>query len=175
MHMSKTTLYLFIGYPGAGKTTVADLISKKSGAHHLWADGERHRLFKSPKHSKEESDELYDQLNEATNYLLSQGKSVVFDTNFNFYKDRQKLREIADKNDAETLVVWVNTPEELSYKRAVASEIKRNNYKHTMTHKHFKSIASKLEEPREDENVIKIDGTDLDKDECLKRLGIKLH
>ena len=59
----KPTLYLLIGYPGAGKTTVAGIISEQKGAVHLMADAERHKRFPNPTHSAEESLQLYDELN----------------------------------------------------------------------------------------------------------------
>jgi predicted kinase len=169
--MAKPTLYLFIGYPGAGKTTVAKIISHVTGAFHIWADIERHRRFKSPTHSQEESQELYEQLNDATNYLLAEGKSVAFDTNFNYLSDREKLRKVADKNDANTILIWINTPIEVSRKRAVTSEM-RNLYEVGMTNEQFDAIASKLEKPVAGEQVIKVDGTNLNQETLLNKLGI---
>lgn len=171
--MNKTRLYLFIGYPGAGKTTVAKLIAEKTGAIHIWADLERHKMFPRPTHSQTESDELYERLNQATSYLLSQGKSVVFDTNFNHFNDRQKLRDIADNNNAETVIIWVKTPIETAKNRAINSTSPRNKYNHNMSHEQFDKIVSKLEEPKKEEKVIEIDGAKLDQEELLKKLGIK--
>src|ERR1700744_5282186 len=102
----KQTLYLMIGYPGAGKTTVARWIAERTGAVHLWADVERNKLFSNPSHSEAESSELYKQLNERVGKLLAEGKSVIFDTNFNYYSDRQLLREIAGRHHAKVLVIW---------------------------------------------------------------------
>jgi predicted kinase len=168
----KPVLYLFIGYPGAGKTTIAKIITELTGAHHIWADHERNKLFKQPTHSEQESQDLYEKLNNAADYLLSQGKNVVFDTNFNFLSDREKLREIAEKNDARTIVIWVTTPIDVAKSRALTDE-PRNEYEFSMTDEQFDSITSKLEEPQEGEQVIKVDGTDLDKDSLLRELGIK--
>jgi len=95
--MAKPKLYLLIGYPGAGKTTISKLIASTTGATHLWADVERHKLFGKPTHSQAESLKLYDYLNQEAEKLLAAGHSVVFDTNFNFHDDRQKLREIAGR------------------------------------------------------------------------------
>jgi predicted kinase len=160
--MPKPKLYLLIGYPGAGKTTVSKIIAKTTGATHLWADYERHKLFGQPTHSQHESGLLYDALNAQAEHLLASGQSVVFDTNFNFYADRQKLRAIAGKHGAETILVWITLPAALAKSRAVNTTSSRNGYDMSMSEAQFDAIVSKLEPPREDEKVIKIDGTKLD-------------
>lgn len=170
--MSKTKLYLFIGAPGAGKTTLAKAIVEATGAKHLWADLERHKLFKVPTHSPEESETLYKQLNDATQYLLAQKHSVVYDTNFNFYADRQKMREIAAKYDAEVVLIWVNTPLPIAKARAVGVHETRNGYKVSMSSEQFDSIVHKLEPPRDYEKVIKIPGPKLDTQAALAQLGL---
>jgi predicted kinase len=170
--MSKPKLYLFIGYPGAGKTTTSKIIAEKTGAVHLWADMERHKRFENPSHSKAESDELYARLNEEADQLLAQGKSVIFDTNFNYYSDRQLLREIADRHGADTIVIWVQTPENIARQRAVGSHQIRNYYTMNMTDEQFDSIVSKLEPPRENEKVIKIDGANFGSEQITHILGL---
>lgn len=167
----KPTLYLFIGYPGAGKTTVATMIAEATGAVHLWADYERHKMFAFPTHSRHESLQLYDELNQRTDELLTEGRSVVFDTNFNFYHDRQKMRHIAAKHGAETLVIWITLPEEVAKQRAVYSAAKRNGYDAEMTEAQFNAIIDKLEPPEKDEKIIKLDGTKLDRESLIALLG----
>lgn len=159
----KPKLYLLVGYPGAGKTTVSKIIAETTGAVHLWADLERQAMFGQPTHSQQESVRLYDVLNERAEQLLANGQSVVFDTNFNFYADRQKLRDIADRQDAETIVVWITLPEADAKARAVNTADSRNGYQMSMSEAQFDAIVSKLEPPREDEKVIKIDGTKFDR------------
>jgi predicted kinase len=170
--MAKPKLYLFIGFPGAGKTTTAKLIAERSNAVHLWADQERHRMFEHPTHSEQESVALYEQLNQTAGDLLAEGKDVVFDTNFNFYSDREKLREIAKQNGAETVIIWITTPAEVARQRAVSTSATRNGYDRLMTEEEFNNIAGKLEPPRQNEKVIKIDGTKLDLDEAIALLGL---
>ena len=159
-----------IGYPGAGKSTVANFIQDQTGAIHLMADQERHKMFEDPTHSETESQSLYNELNKRTEELLSQGYSVVFDTNFNFYADRQKLRAIADKYNAETIVVWVIIDKDLARTRAVHTEYIRNGYSASMSEELFNKIVEKLEAPTKDEKVIKIDGTKLDRNEVIALL-----
>src|SRR5688500_5646811 len=111
--MSRPILYLMLGYPGAGKTTTAKIIHELTGAVHLWADKIRNERFSEPTPSHAENLELYNYLNELTGELLATGQSVIFDTTFNFYKDRQHLREIASRYGAVTQLIWVRTPKEL--------------------------------------------------------------
>ena len=171
--MDKPRLYLFIGPPGAGKTTIAQLIAEQTGAIHLWADHERRKLFGDPTHSVAESNKLYDHLNSLTDELLSKSNSVIFDTNFNFYNDRQRLRRIASRYDAETILIWVTTPTGKARRRAVGDRAKiRNGYFAAMTDKQFDAIAAKLESPRKNENFIKINGTDIDKQQVIKLLKL---
>ncbi len=169
--MAKPTLYLFIGYPGAGKTTVAKIIAEMTGAVHLWSDHERHKLFGQPTHTQTESVALYNSLNRRTGELLATGHSVIFDTNFNFYADRKKLRDIASRNAAETVVIWIIVSKQLAKDRAVCVDYSRNGYATQMTEQQFNSIVSKLEPPKKDEKVIKIDGTQLDRQEVMRLLS----
>jgi predicted kinase len=170
--MSKPILYLMVGYPGAGKTTIAKLISKRTGAVHLWADAERHNMFDNPSHTTDESVQLYEYLNHKAAELLENGQSVVFDTNFNFASDRNKLRIIADERGAITKVIWLTTPVEIARQQAVHPPAMRNGYMFGMTENEFNSIVSKLEPPAKNENVIKIDRSKLDADSLLRILGI---
>lgn len=160
--MTKPTLFLFVGYPGAGKTTAARVISAATGGTHLWADNVRWDIFKQPQHSLAESTELYDLLNKRTAELLREGQCVIFDTNFNHRADRDTLRKIAAENGARTVLIWLTTPLDLAHERAVHSDTTRNGYTVNMTHDTFEQIVQKLEEPSAEEYPLKFDGTDLD-------------
>lgn len=170
--MQQPTLYLLIGAPGAGKTTTAAVIAEATGAVHLWADAERHKLFANPTHSLEESNVLYEKLNARTEQLLASGQSVVFDTNFNFYADRQKLAEIAKQRGAETLIIWMSTPLNIARGRAVGSQEQRNGYAMHMTDAQFDAIVAKLEPPTDTEKTIKIDGSSVDKNTVIELLNL---
>ena len=100
------TLYLFVGYPGSGKTTAANIICKLTGAEHIWADRERQKMFGRPTHSPQESAALYHRLNERTRQLLLQDKSVVFDTNFNYRRDRDHLRGLLEPESPSLLSLF---------------------------------------------------------------------
>lgn len=161
----KKILYLMLGYPGSGKTTVSKIIHELTGAVHLWADRVRRERFGNPRHDHQENIELYDHLNEVTAELLRAGNSVVFDTNFNFYKDREKLGKIADEHGAETKLIWVKTPKDIAKERATANA----RQQHTrilgdMPPERWDKIVRNLQPPRENEDTIEVDGTKVTKE-----------
>lgn len=152
-----------LGYPGAGKTTIAREIARQTGAIHLWADHERRAMFAKPTHSRAESNRLYSNLNDRTRYLLSHGQSVVFDTSFNHYADREHLRRLATESHAKTVLVWVNTPLEVARSRAVnTAHAERNHYEEAMSETAFNRIVSHLEPPKPQEGAVLVNDTDLD-------------
>jgi predicted kinase len=171
--VNKPKLYYFIGYPGSGKTTLALDIAKADRATHIWADDERHKLFPESTHSEKESLELYDLLNARAEKLLSEDNSVVFDTNFNFYSDREKMREIAARQKAEPILIWMDVPYETAKDRAICTDKVRNGYKTSMSAEQFDNIATKLEVPRSGEEYIKIEEVRHGTDEALSKLGLE--
>lgn len=154
------TLYLMLGYPGAGKTTAAKTIHAVTGARHIWADQERQEMFARPKFGEKESTVLYDVLNRKAQEFLASGMSVVYDTNFNHQRDRDKLRSLAATAGARTLIVWVETPLDLAKTRATEDETgNHTRVWGNMSTRDFDRLSHVLEEPGDDEPFIKLDGT----------------
>lgn len=173
--MQRATLYLLVGYPGAGKTTTAQSIERLTGAVHIWTDHERHQMFSTPTHTEAESQQLYDYLNTKTGQLLSQGKSVIFDTSFNFRKDRDYLRSLATAHGAQTQIIRLVTPKEVARDRALhADHAEHNHYKEVMSAASFERIAGHLEEPNTDEHPIVLDGTLITDEYVADKLGLQI-
>lgn len=171
--MNRPILFLMLGFPGAGKTTVSRILHKLTGATHVWADHERRKRIKSPTYTHQENVELYSQLNKEVEELLLEGKSVVFDTNFNFYKDRQKLRAIAERAGVQTVVVWLTTDKSLARQRATEHDLEGDHTRvlGNMPVSHFERIAKNLQKPRPDERVITFDGSNhITEDDVAKAL-----
>lgn len=158
--MGRQTLFLMLGYPGAGKTTAALEIHRQTGAVHLWADHIRRERYRHPSYSHQENIELYSHLNELTAELLAAGNSVIFDTNFNFYKDRQRLRQIAREHGARSVLIWVTTPKQVARKRATTNaDSQHTRVLGDMPLEAFERMSRNLQPPRTDELTIELDGT----------------
>ena len=172
--MSKPVFYIMLGYPGAGKTTVSKIIHDLTGAVHLWADKFRKERYQNPTYSHKENLELYAYLNELAAELLATGQSVTFDTNFNFYKDREHMREIAKEHNAESLIIWVTTEKELAKERAThekhlsPTRILGND----MPPEKFDRMAKNLQPPRQNEKYIEIIGENVTEKIVAKKLGL---
>lgn len=159
MGKHRAILYLMVGYPGSGKTTASQIISDLTGAVHIWADYERKAMFGNPTFSAAESRILYDHLNKSTELLLSDGQSVIFDTNFGKRKDRDKLREIATRYQAETKLAWLKVNKVVAKRRATSQAHEQSTrLLGDMPHDKFEKLASSLEVPQKNENPILLDG-----------------
>lgn len=170
---TKPTLYLMLGYPGAGKTVTADVIAKKTGAVHIWADHERRHRYGSPTLSQKENLHLYGQLNSECAEYLQSGNDVIFDAAFNLYEDRERLRQIAKENGAVTKILWVLTSKELARQRATNNaHLQDSRVLGNMSHEHFDRISQKLEPPHHGEKCIELDGTKITPDYVAKKLGL---
>lgn len=158
--MQQATLYILVGYPGSGKTTTSQIIHDLTGAEHMWADKERRDMFGNPTHSATESHQLYEHLNGRAEQLLAAGKSAIFDTNFNFRKDRDKLRQIAAKHGAETKLLWVKVDKNIARERATTRAAEQSTRIFgDMSAEVFERLTGHLQEPAHDEKPIIIDGT----------------
>lgn len=148
-----------LGYPGAGKTTAAKVICELTGAVHLWADLERKNIFERPNFGPRETKKLYPVLDEKLKQLLNQGQSVVYDSNFNFYKDRRRMERLAESYGADAVVIWVQTPKEQARQRATDAHRQHTRILDAMPLEHFERMSGNLQPPHDNETVITVNGT----------------
>ena len=151
-------LFLMLGYPGSGKTTAARHLEALTGATHLWADQRRREYFVRPHFTAEENTYLYDALNREVDLLLSERKSVIYDTSFNYYEDRQKMREIAQPYGARVLLIYVKTPHQVAYQRASNTGDQPTRVLGAMEATHFAHLRRSLQIPAEHEDTLELDG-----------------
>lgn len=172
--MAKPTLYLMLGYPGAGKTTASRIIARLTKAEHLWADHVRRELFGKPTYSGQENDQLYSQMNLQATTLLAQGRDVVFDTGFNYFRDRAYLRKVAAKAGADTVLVWVTVDQAVARTRATTdAHLQDSRALGDMAQQDFDRLTSSLEPPQKNEPFVELDGTKITPDYIADRLGLQ--
>lgn len=155
------TLYLLMGLPGAGKTTLGKLIEEITEATYLSSDEYRLMLFKKPCFSQEEHDMLYATLDHNVLHLLEAGHDVVYDANLNRLIHRQEKYELAKKYGANVKLFWVKTTDELAKKRRVSKQDDRLIPEGETSERMFDRIASVFEPPEKDESYTPISGTDM--------------
>lgn len=148
-----------MGLPGAGKTTAAKLLEDMTGATRLTSDEVRCQLWKKPTFDEAEHDALYNHLNDLTEKLLKQGKSVIYDANLNRYVHRQEKYRLANRLNIKTVLFWVQTPEPVALKRRI--ELSCHHHlvpSHETPKEMFKRISRAIEPPDNSERFIKING-----------------
>lgn len=157
----KPTLYLMAGYPGAGKTHTAEIISQLSGAVHLSSDKIRTELFTKPTFDQAEHDQLYKEIDTQTEKLLAQGKSVIYDANLNRYQHRQEKYDICKRTKANPVLVWVETSKSVAKNRATHESRSHLVPKTETAEAMFERIAEIIEPPQEHEPTVKITGENI--------------
>jgi predicted kinase len=154
----KLCLYIMLGYPGSGKSYVARQLSQASGATRLSQDRFRAELFENPREHMSAADDkrLLTFMNEKVVELLKAGTSVIYDANVTTYKDRTKIYEIASTFTADSYLVWVKTPIDVSIERNGPEQIDeafRRAYVQMVT-----EYEKSFEQPKTNEQTILIDG-----------------
>lgn len=161
-----------LGYPGAGKTTTAEIIHAQTGAIHLSSDKMRLEMFDRPTFSADEHDKLYAALDAQTEQLLSEGKSVIYDANLNRYQHRQEKYEICEKSHAEPVLIWLQTPRALAKERAMHDSRKQLIPKQETAADMFERIADIIEEPTANEQAIALDGSNVTRESVASALHL---
>lgn len=170
----KPILYLMMGLPGAGKTTAAKSLEKITKAVRLSSDEARLMLWSDPEFSEEEHQALYEYLDDQTKHLLQIGKSVIYDANLNRYEHRQEKYQLAHQLGAEVKLLWVKASRELAKNRRL-----EDSEHHSLVPDHedpatmFERIASLIEEPKDTEDFIEIDGTKITEDYLRQKLNLQ--
>lgn len=173
--MKSPTLYLMLGYPGAGKTTVSEYIHKYTGAVHLNSDQFRLRMFKEPLDiSDTEHENMYKLLDHITERTLRSGKSVVYDANLNRYAHRKEKYAIAKRVKADVKLVWVRTALDEARERATVRAEQHPDHRPfgNMQPKVFDRLTKQIEPPKKEEKAVEIDGNEINGPAIRQALGI---
>lgn len=168
--MSKPTLHLIMGLPGAGKSTLAQVLETLTGAHRLSSDEFRLQLFIEPCFSQKEHDSLYAILDHNVEHLLEAGYDVIYDANLNRHHHRQEKYDLAQKYNARVRLWYVKTNPKLAKNRRVTEQDSLLLPKGESSEKMFDRIANIIEPPTKDEQHTTVDGTDITEKTIAEKL-----
>lgn len=97
----------------------------------------------------------------------------MFDTNFNYRRDRDHMRTIANRAGAQVQIIRLTTDRQLAKQRAThENHADKNGMHHVMSDETFERIAGHYEPLDNDEPAIDIDGTNIDESELLAKLHV---
>ena len=174
--MSQPTLYLMLGYPGAGKTSDSEFIHELTGAVHLNSDRFRLHMFDRPLEiSEQDHENMYMQLDYIARIILESGKSVIYDANLNRYKHREEKYELARRTGAITRLIWVRTSSITAKQRATIDALNDPHARPfgNMDTETFERLIAEIEPPKPDENTVEITGGNNSKETEAKALGLE--
>lgn len=121
-HENQPTAYLIHGFIGAGKTTFSKKLSKQTGAIRFTTDEWMIDLFgTNPPKSKFNT--YYKNVDKLINKIafkcLKSGVSVIFDSGFWSFKQREQMRKKLSKAGVNYVLYFVKTDENIMKKRTL--------------------------------------------------------
>lgn len=162
VYMKKPILIATFGFPGSGKTYFSERLSKRNSFMHLSSDRVRLMMFENPKYTKEEHRLVFRFMDYLAKEFLQHGVSVIYDANFNFRENRQRIRNLAKKVGAGYSLVWIKTDENKALKRtekrALIKDSKKKQIYRPISKKNFEDLKNEMEMPTKSESFIEIDG-----------------
>lgn len=160
---NKPFFLMFYGYPGAGKTYFARQFCENFQSAHLQADKVRSELFAEPRFDKQENDIVNSLMDYMAEEFLTAGLSVAYDMNAAKAGQRRKLRNLAIKNGAIPLVVWLQIDQDTAFYRSTNRDRRRTDDKFAVNwdEPHFNNITTSMQRPTNAENYAVISGKHL--------------
>jgi len=164
------TLYIMCGVGFSGKSTLSKMIAEHLHATLVSQDGmffEKEKELNLNVDSEEQWKMLLGMCRDKIKEELGKGNSVVFDDTSLRFSHREKLRNIAKEADAESKVVFLDTPIEIQKQRQEHN--KNTKERHDVKQEYLDQTIAELEVPTLDENVIVVK-PGYDFDEVISRL-----
>ena len=161
---AKPTLFYMIGFPGSGKTSFASSLSASSDLLYLSADKIGIETFQELKFNDEQRRYVLEEMDwQAENYLRD-NTSIIYDANNNLLSERERLRALAKKINADIVSVRIKTPVYVAKQRlrSIGKIGYQKFFNVTLAEKseaYFQQFFENFEEPGPSEQVINISGT----------------
>jgi len=175
IQLTKPTLIMLYGYPGAGKTHFARQLCETISAAHIQSDRIRGELFEAPRYDKRENEIVMHLMDYMAEEFLNSGISVVYDVNAMRVGQRRALRDFARKAKAVHVLIWLQIDQGSAIQRIVKRDRRKmdDKYAAAYTKKEFQEYISGMQNPAQTEDYIVISGKhtfNTQRNAVLKRL-----
>lgn len=155
LRTSPSTLCILCGLPYSGKSFIAVEIAQQTGCAVVAIDDFFHARGyvwdTSTLPDTEAWDSIFREAYDATETALANGQSVLFDSTNHTRVSRDRLREVAKRAGAQSLVVYVEAPAEVLWERWRKSESDKT--RHVIPKELVEQTIAAFEPPTEDENI----------------------
>ncbi len=153
---TKPVLICLYGFPGSGKSYLARNLNSHLQLAHVSADRIRSELFQKPRYDVQENAVIAHLMNYMSEEFLNAGVSVVYDTNSVRTAQRHKLRELARKNKAAHLLIWLQVDRETAYSRTQIRDRRTSDDKFAQpqTQTSFENELNVMQNPNTEEYLV---------------------
>jgi predicted kinase len=147
-------LFIVCGISFAGKSYLGNAIAERFGYRQVDVDDVKHRLFgpacRDDVLARGDWDEVYAEADRLIERFLSEGDTVV-DASRNFRRsERRRAREIADRQAAGFVTIFIDTPVEIARQRLIDNRLHKS--RRDVSDADFDAIASQFDPPGPDES-----------------------
>lgn len=151
----RPTLYLMVGLPCSGKTTLAKQIEQETGAVRFTPDEWHIFLFGDDFHQSDEHDARHDRVEalmwQMGHRLLKQGVSVILDFGFWAREQRDEKRAEAEALGAGFQICYLDTPLPELLRRMESRNLTGENVFTSITAEDMSQWAALFQAPEEEE------------------------
>ena len=147
-------VYMY-GFPGAGKTNFSRQFGEEFGIIHLQEDKILHDLLgvsKNPKTSKI-ARKIMDFM---TDEYLKVSIPVIYDASVLRSSERRKIRELARKNKADSLLIWFQVDSETTFERVRKRDKRKidDKYASEYSEGEYRQILSSMQNPKHEDYIV---------------------
>jgi predicted kinase len=113
----KQQLIILVGIPGSGKTTLSEVLRKEEGYVVISTDSIKRFMIKH--HANFRITDMFETQGALMRLALSNGYSVIADSNSDKEQYRKRLHEFASESSAEVITIYLTIPAQVAIERVV--------------------------------------------------------